>query len=645
MYKKYDLLIADGDGSGADTVLKNATADQVKEYIKKNKVPNHLIYIVDSKTKKLTRLDEENSSLEKVIQSIFEEIEEVEEITFYGKKYTVENMSYDMDDLESAESKEEVWFNFEITDEAGKTVERNIDLEEIEEMISNGGLELKRPHAFKTAVMDLESKFEIKEDPEYGQIAALRNVLDAADIEKLYPNYSGRGMYGSKCFGIVVSRREVDNVKDICDEWGIEPRVDNLGLSYIVYWPNFTIAEVEEELGMDYLMNFDGFEGDEEDEDEDIEESSSPAKFTDKDEFFKAVPDKSTTTLLNGVTLYKLNGKPVAAWVRKKQVGIVHLGFKGSGLDLLDLLKSSFDNSVLEEKEEEVFLADSVEDAIKKIKEWVKDKPSLKKNAYTINNSGKNMGHTVISLTPRLQKAGGLSPGKIYFNGKEVGSVVNDKQSKNEDLTANSILDSLTLCEEGPHWSDPYQQSEGHQIYYKGKAYRIDKIKGDKAFLVELMKEWEKQQPKKMWVSMKDKAWEEVEDASDFDMDPAGGYGSKSHESLTEFNFSEDSKSSSSDKIIEKEAKLLIDKLVKELRVKTSTSGSKTKLNLSEVRQVLKSNGFNKGVKEDDEDYLIFFTKKLKNGYELELTYSTDDGGISCYLVNDDSGSEVELLA
>lgn len=54
--KKYDLFIADEDGQSADTVLEEASKEEVLKYIADNNIPNHLIYISDSETGKLTSL-------------------------------------------------------------------------------------------------------------------------------------------------------------------------------------------------------------------------------------------------------------------------------------------------------------------------------------------------------------------------------------------------------------------------------------------------------------------------------------------------------------------------------------------------------------------------------------------------------------
>ena len=59
-----------------------------------------------------------------------------------------------------------------------------------------------------------------------------------------YFGYSGRGMYGKKCVGIVCDYP--GEVEDYCDELGFDkPSIDNMGLDYIVYWTNINFTEEE----------------------------------------------------------------------------------------------------------------------------------------------------------------------------------------------------------------------------------------------------------------------------------------------------------------------------------------------------------------------------------------------------------------
>ena len=53
---------------------------------------------------------------------------------------------------------------------------------------------------------------------------------------KVYEGYSGRGMFGRQCIGVVVD--DPDYIKRVVDDYDLPiPVTDNLGLSYICYWP------------------------------------------------------------------------------------------------------------------------------------------------------------------------------------------------------------------------------------------------------------------------------------------------------------------------------------------------------------------------------------------------------------------------
>jgi hypothetical protein len=58
-------------------------------------------------------------------------------------------------------------------------------------------------------------------------------------------DYSGRGMYGKRCFGIVVRYKSdleetLEAAGDFAEDFG-DPLWDNMGLSYIAYWPWLTV--------------------------------------------------------------------------------------------------------------------------------------------------------------------------------------------------------------------------------------------------------------------------------------------------------------------------------------------------------------------------------------------------------------------
>lgn len=61
--------------------------------------------------------------------------------------------------------------------------------------------------------------------------------------------YSGRGMYGDQCVGVVVESL-ARGLWDLGAEFGDElpaPSIDNMGTDYILYWPNWKWDESYEE--------------------------------------------------------------------------------------------------------------------------------------------------------------------------------------------------------------------------------------------------------------------------------------------------------------------------------------------------------------------------------------------------------------
>ncbi len=92
------------------------------------------------------------------------------------------------------------------------------------------------------------------------------DVLHGEDVE-IRGNYSGRGMYGAQCFGIVCN---VGNLALFCAslgsfaddwDWVMSVRSDNMGRSTIWYWPDVRLVDgtVEERayemLPADHVLN------------------------------------------------------------------------------------------------------------------------------------------------------------------------------------------------------------------------------------------------------------------------------------------------------------------------------------------------------------------------------------------------------
>ena len=67
----------------------------------------------------------------------------------------------------------------------------------------------------------------------------IRQILDevAAEVDgRVRETYSGRGMYGRECFGIVCT--DTSTCIEAAAVHGITgAKTDNMGLQYIVYWP------------------------------------------------------------------------------------------------------------------------------------------------------------------------------------------------------------------------------------------------------------------------------------------------------------------------------------------------------------------------------------------------------------------------
>ena len=64
----------------------------------------------------------------------------------------------------------------------------------------------------------------------------LWQAVQDGDSRSLRTDYSGRGMFGRTCWGIVC-----DDPNDIIVEVGLKgAKTDSMGTSTIVYWPNIT---------------------------------------------------------------------------------------------------------------------------------------------------------------------------------------------------------------------------------------------------------------------------------------------------------------------------------------------------------------------------------------------------------------------
>lgn len=56
---------------------------------------------------------------------------------------------------------------------------------------------------------------------------------------EIYPDYSGRFMYGAKCYGIVCDD-PIPCIEEAAEAGLRGARHDSMGLQYIVYWPDIS---------------------------------------------------------------------------------------------------------------------------------------------------------------------------------------------------------------------------------------------------------------------------------------------------------------------------------------------------------------------------------------------------------------------
>ena len=78
------------------------------------------------------------------------------------------------------------------------------------------------------------------------QLDDLHNAAHIVDGE-IYPDYSGRGMYGDECVGIILKNegdlftfaRQLDD--ELAELLG-NPTWDSMGLREIAYWPKVSVS-------------------------------------------------------------------------------------------------------------------------------------------------------------------------------------------------------------------------------------------------------------------------------------------------------------------------------------------------------------------------------------------------------------------
>ena len=81
---------------------------------------------------------------------------------------------------------------------------------------------------------------------------AIREILEEVICEvgdensRIYEGYSGRGMYGGKCFGVVVPSSQYIQAVEAAASLGLYgAKVDQMGRDMIVYWPSPRISAWE----------------------------------------------------------------------------------------------------------------------------------------------------------------------------------------------------------------------------------------------------------------------------------------------------------------------------------------------------------------------------------------------------------------
>lgn len=88
----------------------------------------------------------------------------------------------------------------------------------------------------------LAPDFEIVEEPgkAMNPLAILEEL--AAEVDGAVRSYSGRFMYGARCWGVTVPN--LAEGIHVAGRLGLPaPQTDNMGMDYILYWPAFKVGE------------------------------------------------------------------------------------------------------------------------------------------------------------------------------------------------------------------------------------------------------------------------------------------------------------------------------------------------------------------------------------------------------------------
>lgn len=87
------------------------------------------------------------------------------------------------------------------------------------------------------------------------QMIAVIYKIAADEDYRVYESYSGRGMFGQGCYGLV--GRDAEKCIGLVSQFDFPGLSrDSMGLDTIVYWPSIEMATKEEREDPDFLNNF-----------------------------------------------------------------------------------------------------------------------------------------------------------------------------------------------------------------------------------------------------------------------------------------------------------------------------------------------------------------------------------------------------
>lgn len=69
-------------------------------------------------------------------------------------------------------------------------------------------------------------------------IDILQEIVDDNGYHDIYLKYSGRGMFGEECVGII-THNVIETIEKAASRGIFGANYDNLGTQFIVYWPKY----------------------------------------------------------------------------------------------------------------------------------------------------------------------------------------------------------------------------------------------------------------------------------------------------------------------------------------------------------------------------------------------------------------------